>query len=558
MEDTVIIIGGLSAGPSAAAKARRMNEKIKIILFEKTRYVSYATCGIPYSLSGKIKDKDKLMVAKADLLRKRFDIDVRLEEEVIDIVPADNLVQTNKGWYKYSKLVFATGAQPFIPPIQGIEKVSNWSNCRTIENFDKIVEDGVLTKRKNITILGGGLIGVEVAENLCNIGKKVTLVEMAPSILPVWDAKFGFLALKVLEESGIRVITNETITQLTIKAGELTEVVLNGGEKIKSDYLIMGLGGKPNTHLLISKGAEHLPNGALKVNEKMETSFPGIYAAGDCASILNIQTGEHDYFPMGTHSNKGGRTAGANSAGGDEKFKGAYKTAIIKVFDYTLGRTGMNPAFMQGKRIPFQSTFFIAPATPGFYPDSRDLVAEVYFDPENGKLLGAEVFGENGVDKRIDVFSTAIYADLTIDDLPNLDLAYAPPYSPAKDLIILAGYISQNKLKQGFTEIDALSLRKRIADSRNGYRLIDVRSKLETEQEGIIPGSELIELDELRESTELSDLDQEMIVYCAKGLRGYLAALILHHKGVKNVKNLGGGYKAWKLLETQEQEVVPA
>jgi len=554
MEETIVIIGGLSAGPSAAAKARRVNENCKIILFEKTRYISYATCGIPYSLSGTIKSKDKLMVVKAELLRKRFNIDVRLEEEVLDVVPGENLVQTSKGWYKYSKLVFATGAHPFVPPLRNIELATNWSNCRTIEDFDKLVTDSVLTKRKNIAILGGGLIGIEVSENLKKVGKNVTLIEMAPTVLSVWHDKFGFLAQKVLEENGIRVITQNTISELKLKNGEITALILRDGTEVKADYLIMGIGGRPNTHLLANKGAAHLPNGAVLVNEKMETSLPDIYAAGDCASIRNIQTGEHDYFPMGTHSNKGGRAAGANAAGGNETFAGAYKTAIVKVFEYTLGRTGMNPAYMDKRGIPYGSTFFVAPATPSFYPDSKDLVIEIYYDPESRKLLGAEIFGEKGVDKRTDVLSTAIYANLTIDDLPNLDLAYAPPYSPAKDAVVLAGYLSQNKLKAGFNEIDVISLKERLESSQNGFRLLDVRNPDELEKEGMIPGAENIELDELRGYLGDFNADQETIIYCAKGLRGYLATMILLHHGIKDVKNLGGGFKAWKLLAANHKK----
>lgn len=545
MGETIIVIGGLSAGPSAAAKARRQNENSKIILFEKTRYISYATCGIPYSLSGKIKDRDKLLVVKAELLSKRFNIDVRLEEEVIEIVPEEHLVQTSKGWYKYDKLIFATGASSFIPPIPNIEKAINWSNCRTIENLDKLVKDGVLKKRKNISILGAGLIGIEVAENLKEIGKNVSLIDQAQTVLPMWDAKFGHMAGKVLEENNIKLYLGNTLKSLKTIGEEIVEIELSNGEKIPTDYLIMGIGGRPNTSLLTIKGAEALPNGALKVNERMETNLPDVYAAGDCASMLNLQTGEHDYFPMGTHSNKGGRSAGANAAGGNETFKGAYKTAIVKVFGYTLGRTGMNPDFMKCKNIGFESTFFITTATPSFYPDPKDLFVEMYFDPKTKKILGVEIFGEQGVDKRIDVFSTAIYAGLTIDDLPNLDLAYAPPFSPAKDAVILAGYISQNKLKHSFSEISARLLKERIDKNKNGYKLLDVRSALEIKNEGIIPGAVNIELDELRNNIDTLAIDQETIVYCAKGLRGYLASMILLNNGVKKVVNLGGGYKAW-------------
>ena len=313
MDETIIIIGGLSAGPSAAAKARRVNEKAKIILFEKTEYVSYATCGIPYSLSGTIKKRDKLLVVSADLLRDRFNIDVHLNEPVIDILPDEHKIRTADGEYQYTKLIYAVGAKPFVPPINGLDKTDDWSNCRTIEDYDKIVSDKVLSEKEHVTVLGAGLIGVEVAENLNKIGKKVTIVEMAPAVLAPWDSKFGHLAENVLKERGIDVFTNTTIEALNIESGKVAEVKLSSGDLIPCDYLLMGIGGRPNTRMLAEKGADTIRNGAIKVNAKMETSLPDIYAAGDCASIMNIQTGEHDYFPMGTHANKGGRAAGANA-----------------------------------------------------------------------------------------------------------------------------------------------------------------------------------------------------------------------------------------------------
>ena len=343
-EETIIIVGGLSAGPSAAAKARRINEKAKILLFEKTSYISYATCGIPYSMSGTIASREKLMVVSPDLLKKRFDIDVHLDEPMTEILPEEHMVVTSKGSYTYSKLIYTAGANPFVPPILNLDKTDQWSNCRTIEDYDKICSDQVLTDKKNIMIVGAGLIGVEVAENLNHIGKNVTLVELSPSVLPAWDHKFGNLAENVLKEHGINVLTNKTVKELILEGQQIVEIVLSDDTRIPTDYLLMGIGGKPNTHLLISKGADHIGNGAVKVNEKMETSLPDIYAAGDCASIKNVITEKHDYFPMGTHANKGGRAAGANAAGGNEKFRGAYRTAIVKVFDHTLARTGLNPA----------------------------------------------------------------------------------------------------------------------------------------------------------------------------------------------------------------------
>jgi len=549
MEETIIIIGGLSAGPSAAAKARRVNENAKIILFEKTDYVSYATCGIPYSLSGTIKDRSKLLVVSPDLLRDRFDIDVHLNEPVIDILPDEHKIITMQGEYRYSKLIYAAGAAPFIPPINNLDQAENWTNCRTIEEYDKIVKDKVVSEKQNITVLGAGLIGVEVAENLCKIGKNVTVVELAPSVLSPWDSKFGNLAESVLRAKGIDVYTNTTVDDLRIESGQIVEVKLSNGTVVKSDYLLMGIGGRPNTAMLASKGADTIRNGAIKVNAKMETNLPDIYAAGDCASIMNIQTGEHDYFPMGTHANKGGRAAGANAAGGEEHFKGAYRTAIVKVFDFTLARTGMNPRALKMMNQDFESTLIVAPSTPGFYPDSKDLILEIYYNANTREILGAEIFGEKGVDKRIDVLSTAILGKLTVDDLPNLDLAYAPPYSPAKDPVIIAGFVSGNKDKHTFKEISADDLSTLIRNENKGsYQIIDVRAGSELEKEGLIDTAVNIDLNDLRD--QLADLDKNKttVVYCARGLRGYVGTMILENNGFKNIFNLGGGFNTWKKL----------
>jgi NADPH-dependent 2,4-dienoyl-CoA reductase/sulfur reductase-like enzyme/rhodanese-related sulfurtransferase len=543
-EDTIIIVGGLSAGPSAAAKARRVNEHARILLFEKTQYISYATCGIPYSLSGKIHSRDKLMVVSAELLEERFNIEVHLEEPVLDIDPAGHSITTAKGTYQYTKLIYAGGASPFVPPIKNLDKTDRWSNCRTIQDYDKICCDNVLTDARNITIVGAGLIGVEVAENLSKIGKNVTVVELSPSVLPAWDYKFGNLAEGILKGKGIEVYTNKTVKEIVPDGSAIREVVLSDDTVIPSDYLLMGIGGRPNADLLVQKGAAHLKNGAVIVNEKMETSLPDIYAAGDCASIKNIITGKNDYFPMGTHANKGGRTAGANAAGGNETFRGAYKTAIVKVFEYTLARTGLNPHALKVEEIPFESTLIIAAGTPGFYPDPEDVLLEIYYEKGSRRLLGAEIFGRKGIDKRVDVLSTAILGNLTVDDLPDIDLAYAPPYSPAKDPVIVAGFVSGNKHKHHFNEVTAEDLYRMI--QQKDVQLVDVRAPQELEDEGFIQDAVNIELDALRLTLDGLDRSKPVAVYCKRGLRGYIAALILEHNGFGNIYNLGGGFQAWK------------
>lgn len=545
----IIIIGGLSAGPSAAAKARRENENAEIVMFEKSSNISYATCGIPYALSGVINNRKKLLVVEADLLRTRFKVDVRLEEEVLEILPDEHKVITSKGVYVYDKLVYTAGAHTFIPPVKNINLANNWSACRTLEDFDKIMKEGIPDAAKHITVMGAGLIGVEVAENLRELGKEVTIIEGSAQVLPMWEGKFSHFAKSTLEQHGIQIITNTFVKEFKVEDSAIKGVMVSATQSVKTDFVIMSVGIRPNTELLTSKGAEHIGNGAVKVNEKMETSLPDIYAAGDCASIKNIQTNEFDYLPLGTHSNKGGRTAGLNAAGGTDTFGGGYKTAIIKVFEKTLARTGMNPSFMKQRGINFATNLILAGATPGYYPDQKDMIVETYYDPKEGTILGCEIFGEHGVDKRIDVMSTAIFAKLKISDLPKLDLAYAPPFSPAKDPVVVSGYVSSNAFNTYYKEISVEDLKEVIKTSDpKAINILDVRTAFEVKRNGKIENAIEIDLDTLRDNLDKLDTDKPTYIYCAKGMRGYLAFLILYQHGFKNLHNLSGGYTIWSYL----------
>jgi NADPH-dependent 2,4-dienoyl-CoA reductase/sulfur reductase-like enzyme/rhodanese-related sulfurtransferase len=543
----IIVVGGLSAGPSAAAKARRENEDAEIILFEKGANISYATCGIPYALSGVIENRKKLLVVKPDLMRERFNIDVRLEEEVLDVDVHSKSVITSKGEYPYDKLVFATGARSVVPPIKNLDKTANWSTCRSLQDYDKIIKEVIDENAEHVTVLGAGLIGVEVAENLIEAGKKVTLIEGADQILPMWDPKFSYFAKSALEEKGIEVITSTFVKAFGETNNQIDKVFIDEDKFIPTDFVIMSVGIKPNTDILIRKGAKHIGNGALIVNEKMETSLPGVYAAGDNVAIRNLQTDTHDYFPLGTHSNKGGRAAGANAAGADVTFKGAYKTAIVKVFDYTLARTGLNAKGLKEAGIPFKKSLSIAGATPGYYPGQKELITELYYHPETHELLGAEIFGEAGADKRIDVLSTAIYAKLKVTDLSQLDLAYAPPFAPAKDPVVVAGFVTENILEDKCAQMDINELEAYMEQrSREEYSFIDVRTAKEYSR-GYIPGAVNIPLHDLRDRVAEIDATKPVILYCQKGLRGYLARLILKQKEINKIVSLPGGFKLWQM-----------
>lgn len=544
----IIVVGGLSAGPSAAAKARRENEDAEIILFEKGANISYATCGIPYALSGVIEHRKKLLVVKPDLMRERFNIDVRLEEEVVDVDVVNKMVITSKGEYSYDKLVFATGARSFVPPIKNLDKTDNWSTCRSLKDYDKIMKEVMDDEAEHVTVLGAGLIGVEVAENLIEAGKEVTLIEGSDQILPMWDPKFSYFAKSVLEEKGIEVITSTFVKEMGTWGDQIDKVYIGEDRFVETDFVIMSVGIRPNTDLLVKNGAEHIGNGALIVNEKMETSLPDVYAAGDNVAVKNLQTGEHDYFPLGTHSNKGGRAAGGNAAGADLSFKGAYKTAIIKVFEYTMARTGLNAKGLKEAGIPFKKSLSIAGATPGYYPGKKEMITEIYYHPDTHKILGAEIFGETGVDKRIDVLSTAIYAGLKVTDLPHLDLAYAPPFSPAKDPVVVAGFVTGNILEDKCAQMDVNEFEAYLQQrKKEEYNLIDVRTVREF-QRGFIPGAVNIPLHDLRERVSEIDPEKPLILYCQKGLRGYLARLILKQNGINKIVSIPGGFKLWEMM----------
>lgn len=549
----IIVIGGLSAGPSAAAKARRENEQAKILLFEKGANISYATCGMPYAFSGVIETRDKLMVVKPELLENRFNIDVHLNEEIVKVDSKQKMVYSNTGSYEYDVLIFATGASSVVPPIDNIKLACNWSTCRSMIDFDKITKEGLTKESKHITVIGAGLIGVEVAENLKHAGKKVTLIEGSTHVLNMWQKKFGNFAESVLSSKGIEVLTDTLVSKFDIdKNGKILSVVTKDGKLISTDFVILSAGIKPNTDLLLAEGAEAISNGALKVNTFMETSIKDVYAAGDNVSIKNLQTNEYDYFPLGTHSNKGGRAAGANAVGRNIEFGGAYKTAIVKVFDYTLARTGMNAAALTQKEIPFKTVLTVAGSTPGYYPGQKDLITEIYYNPKTEEIFGAELFGEVGVDKRIDVLSTAIYAKLKITDLAQLDLAYAPPFSPAKDPTVVTSYVAENVLNDRSEQISVEEFEALFNKGlKEDFVLIDSRTVKEY-QKGTIPGALNFPLDTLRSQVQyIKSLDKKVVIFCQKGLRGYLAELILRNNGITNVVNIAGGFKVWQMHSDQ-------
>lgn len=538
----IVIVGGLSAGPSAATRARRLDPNARIILFEKGFDISYATCGIPYLLSGTISEIDQLNIVSADFLTRRFGIEVRLNEEVLAVDPGSQTIETALGTYRYDKLIYAAGASPIIPSIEGLQDSSNWSPIRTLGDTRKMIEELKQNSIRRVVIVGGGLIGCEVGENLRLVGLDVTILEGSDEILGPWSSEFGRYASQILTEQGVKVMKNTRMKDVVRRGQKIVAILAEDGTQIDTDYLVLAIGVRPNTQLLTKMGAASLNNGALIVTSRMETSLPNIYAAGDCASVTDQISGKDAYYPMGTHSNKAGRIAGANAAGDSATYSGGSGTGIVKLFKTTFARTGMHPKTMTELNIPYETTSIIAPSKPAYMPNSADIWVQIYYDPESLRILGAELAGDDGVDKRIDVLATAIYGGLTVEDLSEIDLAYAPPFSPAKDPVAVAGYSAINQHRYAYVAETPYQIQSTL--KQESVCVIDVRSHSELVRYGTIKNALSIPLDELSQSD--LPVASTYVVFCQKGLRGYLATRVLAAKGYSAVINISGGFEAWR------------
>ena len=553
----LVIIGGVAAGASAAAKARRCNEDAEIIIFEKGPDISYATCGMPYYLSGVIKKRKKLQVVTASFFKKRFNVDVRTGHEVINIDPRTRIVTvrelaTNTEFSEsYDKLVLAPGATPIIPPIPGVDSPIVHT-LKTLEDTDRIYVLLKEVKPKKAVIIGGGLIGMEVAENLALLDIQVSVVEFMPQILGFLDQEMADLVARHARDRGIRFYLSEKVHAIVDKGGQVV-VRTDTGKELPADLIIMSVGIRPDTRLAQDAGIELGDRGGVKVDEQMRTSVADIFAAGDCVESINKVTGRPMLLPMGSAANKQGRAAGANAMGREIAVKGFTATAIVKIFDYSVAKTGLSEREALAEGFAPLVTYLVADHHAGYYPGARPLTIKTVADRDSGRLLGAQIIGAAGVDKRIDVFSTAIYNRMNQEELIHLDLAYAPPFSSARDPIIVSGAVAQNFKADDWQPITPAELNKKIAANEK-FVLLDVRTRRELEKTGIIPGALHIPLDELRERLNELDPQQETILYCAVGLRSYVGHRLLAMHGFDNLQSLTGGFGCW----TYETTPLPA
>ena len=542
MSKKVLIVGGVAGGASAAARLRRLDESAEIVMFERDEYISFANCGLPYYIGETIKDRDKLLVQTPKSMKDRFNIDVRINSEVI-AVDAENkkvTVRTKDGRSyeeNFDSLILSPGAKALRPNIPGINS-SRIFTLRNIPDTDAIKSYVDKQGTKSAVVIGGGYVGVEMAENLRERGLQVTLVEAAPHILAPFDSEMVAFAEKELEDHGVDLILKDGVKAFEEK-GSSIEVTTGSGTKITADIVILAIGVAPDTAFLRDSGIELGPKGHIVVNEHMETSADGVYAVGDAVEIVDFINGQKTAIPLAGPANKQGRIAADNVSGLGTAYKGTQGTSVIKIFSLTGAGTGNNERTLERLGISYKVIYVHPQSHASYYPGATPISLKLIFNAE-GKILGAQAFGYEGVEKRIDDIAVVIRLGGTVTDLTELELSYAPPFSSAKDPVNMAGYVADNVIT-GKAEVITL---KDLEDYDNSKAmLVDVRSEIEFGN-GYIEGAVNIPVDELRNRLSELDKEKEIWVYCQVGLRGYVAARMLTQFGYK-VKNLTGGYKTY-------------
>jgi NADPH-dependent 2,4-dienoyl-CoA reductase/sulfur reductase-like enzyme/rhodanese-related sulfurtransferase len=539
----IVIVGGVAGGAGAAARLRRLDEAAEIVMFEKGDYISFANCGLPYYIGGVIGRRDNLLVQTKEGMTERFNIDIRVKSEVTRIFPDTKeveVVSEGKSYrenYDYS--VLSPGAKPVLLPIPGIDKEGIFT-LRNMADVDRIKIFIAERKPKSAVVIGGGYVGVEMAENLKHTGIEVLLVEAADQVVSPLDPEMARIVEKKLMENGIKLALNDGVEEFL--GDKDIQVVLKSGQKISAELVIMSVGVRPDTKLAKEAGLELGDLGGIKVDEYLKTSNPFIYAVGDAIEVKDFVSGRRSLIPLAGPANKQARIAADNICGRQVKYQGSQGTSIIKVFDLTAAATGNNEKMLKRNGTPYIKSYTKSASHAGYYPGANTMIIKLLFTPDSGRILGAQIVGAQGVDKRIDVLASAIRHELTVNDLAELELAYAPPYSSAKDPVNMAGFVASNILNGDVkvTYWDQL-------DTSKDRIVVDVRTKVEYEK-GHYPEALLFPLDSLRQNLHQLPKDKKLLVYCKIGLRGYLACRILMQHGF-DAYNISGGYD---LLQAQQ------
>lgn len=542
----VVIIGGVAGGATAAARLRRLDESAEIIILERSGFVSYANCGLPYFIGGVIQEREALTLQTPESFWNRFRIEVRVKNEVLAIHPEEKTVTVKRleegteYTESYDKLILSPGAKAIVPDLPGVghERIMT---LRTVEDTYRIHEFVEKYQPKKAVVIGGGFIGLETAENLLHRGISTTLLQRSGQIMPPLDYDMACLVHSYLRGEGLDLRLKEGVEGFADKEGRV-QVLLKDKEPVEADMVVLAIGVEPETHLAKEAGLALGAKDSIVVNERMETSHPDIYAVGDAVEVRHFVTGQKALIALAGPANKQGRIAADNICGRDSVFTGSQGSSVLKLFDMTLAATGINEKMAQAAEVPYDKAVTYSASHATYYPGATNMTVKTLFDPETGKILGAQIVGFEGVDKRLDVMAAAIRAGMTAQDLEELDLSYAPPYSSAKDPVNMAGFVIGN-LRSGLVKQyhwhDIPDL------PRDGsVTLLDVRTPGEYSQ-GCIPGSINIPVDSLRENLKELDPSKPVYVNCYSGLRSYIACRILVGYGF-DCYNLSGGYRFYE------------
>ncbi|WP_339003208.1 CoA-disulfide reductase [Fusobacterium polymorphum] len=549
----VLIVGGVAGGASTATRLRRLDENLEIVIFEKGEYVSFANCGLPYYIGDIIQNRESLLVQTPESLKARFNLDVRVNNEVVGINGKDKKVKVKtKNGEEYEEifdfLVLAPGAKPIFPAIKGIENKKIFT-LRNINDMDKIKAEIKNHNVKKATVIGGGYVGIETAENLKHLGIDTTLVEAAPNILAPFDSEISNILEYELVNNGIELMTSEKVVEFQEDANKII-IKLESGKIVITDMLILSIGVSPDTKFLQNSGINLGEKGHILVNEKLETNIDGIYALGDSIIVKNYITNQDVAIPLAGPANRQGRIVAGNIVGRNEKYKGSLGTAIIKIFELTGASTGLNERSLKQLNITYEKIYLHPNNHAAYYPGASPISIKALYNKENKQILGAQAVGISEVDKFIDVMATSIKFKATIDDLAELELAYAPPFLSAKSPANMAGFIGQNIEDNLLEQVFMEDLKK--YDEKKTI-ILDIREELELIG-GKFDNSINIPLSELRKRYTELPKDKEIWTYCAVGLRGYIATRFLSQKGYR-VKNLAGGIKSEEkvIVNTQKE-----
>ena len=543
----VVIIGGVAGGASAAARLRRLDENAHIVVVERGPYISFANCGLPYYLGGTIQDRAALTLQTPESFKARFNIDVRVFSEAVSIQPDNKTItihnhNTGEEYEEsYDSLILSMGADAAMPPIPGIDskKVFTVRNIPDTVAVKTYIEEH---QAKKAVVAGGGFIGLEVAENLRDLGMDVTLVEMADQVIPSIDADMAAQVHGHMRQKGLHLLLGSALQK--IEDTETGVSLTVNGEPIDADLLVMAIGVRPASEIAVKAGLPANAKGALIVNSAMETGVEGIYAVGDLIEITHFVTGEKGYIPLAGPANKQGRIAADNICGIPSRYTGTQGSSILKVFDLAVASTGITEKTAKALHLNYEKSFTFSANHATYYPGATNMSIKTIFEKDTGKILGVQIVGNDGVDKRCDVFATAIRAGMTAKDLTELELCYAPPFGSAKDPVNMAGYVIENMMG-GLVKTFHWHDIEKISKDPNAF-LLDTRNPMEY-LAGTIPGFVNIPLDSLRDRLDEIPKDKTIYVTCQIGLRGYIAARILMQNGY-DVYNLSGGYRLYQTI----------